>query len=194
MSQIEQFADDVHFVRRCLSRRSAGPNPDAARIYLIWAAYVLIGYSLIDMRPPVAGWFFLIGSIPAALGSWWIGRRAERRVGEVDRDLNRRALMHWAGGFVLIWLAVAGLTLVIPPLRGFYGSQVFVVMIGLLYFFSGVHFDGHFLWLGPLLIAGGIVIGFIPAYPWTCVGAVIALALLVPYIDARRRARMNHNG
>jgi hypothetical protein len=86
-------------------------------------------------------------------------------------------------------LAAAGLVMVIPPLRGFYGSQVLVVMIGLMYFFAGVHFDGHFLWLGPLLVAGGILVGFIPVYPWTCLGTVIAVGLVIPYLDAKRRER-----
>ena len=53
-------------------------------------------------------------------------------------------------------------------------------MIGLDYFLAGVHFDRNFLWLGPVLMAGGILVGLFPQYGWTGLGVVIALGLIVP--------------
>lgn len=192
MTSMEQVQQDLGYVREAIERR-AGHRGGGEETYLVWAGYVLIGYVLIDINPIVAGGFFLIGSILGAALSWWLWRRTVVQSGEIDRDVERRTSLHWIGGFLLCWLASIGLTLVIPPLRNmFYSSQVFLVMIGLLYFFHGVHFDRHFLWLGPLLIVGAIVVGMIPAYPWSCLGVVISVGLCVPYLLSRRKREQSH--
>jgi hypothetical protein len=128
----------------------------------------------------VAGWFFMIGGIVGGFVSSAIGKRAAAKYGEVSHDEKRRSMLHWAVGLPLAIVSALALATVIPTLRGPAGSQVLLVMIGLVYYFWGVYVDRNFLWLGPVLIVGGIVVRFIPVYPWTCVGAVIALGLIIP--------------
>ena len=62
-------------------------------------------------------------------------------------------------------------------------------MIGLVYFLAGVHFDRQFLWLGPVLMIGGVVVGLVPHYGWTCLGAIIAIGLVVPTFFRRDQMR-----
>jgi hypothetical protein len=79
------------------------------------------------------------------------------------------------------------LSAVIPGLRGTVGGQLIVVMIGLVYFLAGVHFDRNLLWLGPVLVAGGVLVGLVPRYGWTGLGVVIAAGLVIPTLFPPRR-------
>jgi hypothetical protein len=89
-------------------------------------------------------------------------------------------MLHWGAGILLAVESAFALAAVIPDLRGSHGAQVLVVMIGIVYFLAGVHFERHYLWLGPVVIAGGVLVGFVPRFGWTALGAVIAIGLVVP--------------
>ena len=185
MTDIHHLENDLSFVRQAIERRRQ-VDPREARIYLVWAVYILVGYALLDLDRLYADWFFFIGGFAAAFLSYLLGRSAAIQRGELDRSQAGLIRLHWLGG---IACAVAGsfaLAAVIPPLRGFYGAQIGVFLFGMIYFFHGVHFDFHFLWLGPLLMLGAIVVGFIPVYPWTCLGIVFAVGLTIPYLFARK--------
>jgi hypothetical protein len=185
MTDIKQIHDDLKFVREAVSRHDRQP-PRATSIYWIWAVYVLVGYTMLDLAPNYAGWFFLIGGIVGGIISAIIGKRASQQAGEIARADARREALHWFGGIVLIFAGVFGLATVIPALRGPAGGQLIAVMFGFLYFFTGVHFDRNFLWLGPVLMAGGIVVGMVPRYGWTGLGIIVALGLVVPTLFPRR--------
>ena len=58
----------------------------------------------------------------------------------------------------------------VPTFRGPVTGQVCVVLFGMIYFLAGIHLDRSFLWLGPILIVGGIVVGLVPRYGWTGAG------------------------
>jgi hypothetical protein len=180
-TDIRQLSTDLQFVREAVEARGK-PNPAETRlIYGYWALYVLVGYFLIDVAEAAAGVFFMVGGIVGGFVSWAVGKRVAKKYGEVARAQdNRRAMLHWACGIILAVIGTGALATVIPALRGPAGSQVLLMMIGLVYFFWGVWFDSNFLWLGPVLMIGAIAVSFIPVYPWTCVGAVIALGLVVP--------------
>jgi hypothetical protein len=181
-AELQQLSDDLRFVRHAVEAQGKDINPIEARlVYGYWAAYVLVGYFLIDVAPDyIAGTFFMIGGIVGGFVSSAIGKRAAAKYGEASAEDKRRTTLHWAVGMPLVIASGFGLVAVIPALRGVAGSQVLLVMIGLVYYFWGVYVDRNFLWLGPVLIVGGLVVRFIPVYPWTCVGAVIALGLVVP--------------
>jgi hypothetical protein len=187
VTEINQLHDDLRFVRDVVTRGDP-PARGPAGIYLLWAVYVLVGYTLIDVQPRASGWFFLVAGVLGGIGSWFIGRRVARREGAYDRREARRALLHWGAGIVLAIACAMALGAVMPALRGQAVGQLVVVMIGLVYFLAGVHFDPNFLWLGPVLMVGGIVVGFVPHYGWTALGAVIALGLVVPTLLPSRRA------
>jgi hypothetical protein len=179
MSDASQLGEDFRFVRQSVARRDAtrrGPNA----VYWIWAVYVLVGYTLIDFAPTMSGWFFMAGGIAGGALSAWVGSRQAQRLGEVDRRHRRAIGWHFGGGVVLCMIFSFALAAVIPELRNNRAGQVMVVMIGLVYFLAGLHIDPNFLWIGPILMVGGVLVGLVPHYGWTCLGVIIAVSLVVP--------------
>jgi len=187
MTDIKQIHDDLKFVREAVDRHDRQP-PRALTIYWVWAVYVLVGYTLLDFSPRTASWFFMIGGIVGGIISTIIGRRASQQAGEIERAQGRREGLHWILGILLAIASTIALAIVIP-LPGQVAGQLVAVMIGLVYFLAGVHFDRNFLWLGPVLMAGGIVVGTIPRYGWTSLGIIVALGLVVPTLFPRRPLR-----
>lgn len=188
MTNVQQIGEDLKFVREAVDRRGASEQFNSAwLIYWVWAVYVLVGYILIDLSPPVAGWFFMIAGIAGGFVSWRIAKRHAAVVGEVDRVAARTEMLHWPGGMVVSYASALGLATVIPALRGEAGSQVFVVLIGMVYYFWGVHRERAFRWLGIVLIVGGICVSLIPHFRWTCLGVVIAGGLIATSFIHRPR-------
>jgi len=187
MEALQQAQQDLRFVKEALARRERTARPIA--IYWVWAIYVLIGYTMIDFAPRWSGWFFMVGGIAGGVISAMLGRRMQRQLGEIDRQDARRATLHFMGGILLAIVFSFALALVSPPLRSPLFGQVLVVMIGLVYFLAGVHFDRNFLWLGPLVMAGGVLVGLVPSYGWTALGIVIALGLVVPTLLPTRAVK-----
>lgn len=179
MEEVRQIGEDLRFVREAVSRRERSDGGAPVLAYL-WAAYVLIGYTLLDFNDTAAGIFFAAGGFAGGILSWMLGKWYARRHGQSDRTLAVRATLHFGGGIVLAWVFCVALAVFIEPLRGPKGSQVFVVMIGLAYFLWGVHQQRYFLFLGPILMLGGVLVGLVPHYGWTSLGVVIALGLIAP--------------
>jgi hypothetical protein len=185
MTKTQPFQDDLRFVREVVERRSA-IRPFAVVAYYVAAIYVLIGYALLDINQKYAGYFFILGLIPFSIWTVVGARRAAARTGEIDRARSRRHLMHWGFGIWGSMLFSVALAWVIPALRGPVGGQVMLVMFGMVYLLWGVHVDPRFLMLGPILMIAGVCVRFIPHYPWTCIGTVIALGLVAAGILAKR--------
>lgn len=188
MTDVRQLQEDLGYVRQAVARRERPARPPAA-IYWVWAVYVLVGYCLIGFVPVAANWFLAIGGAAGGVASWFLGKRYALRQGQFDRAEIRRMCIHWLGGILLAVAASIALTLVIPELRGIHAGQIVVVMIGLVYFLAGAHWDRNLLWLGLVLVAGGIVVGrFPPRYGWPALGVVIFLGLVIPTLLPRRQA------
>ena len=181
MTDLNQLREDVSFVRQAIHRRSGTP-PGRQVSYLIWAVYVLIGFALIDHNPHLANGFFAIGFPFAAALSWWLGRKAAAKFGEIDLERSRRAQFHFYGGVIFAVVTANALAAVIPALHGPEEGQVLIVLLGMVYFLAGVHIDAHFLWLGPLLMVAALMVGRVSVYPGTCLGVVFAFGLSVPYL------------
>src|SRR3954463_16715697 len=115
MSETRQIEEDLRYVREVVARRERTPDRPVL-IYYVWAVYVLVGYSLIDLAPAYSGWFFLIGGVVGGVLSAVIGRNLGRRRGELDGD-GRRAALHWMAGIVLAMVGVLALAAVTPELR-----------------------------------------------------------------------------
>ncbi len=187
MEALQQAQQDLRFVKEAVARRERTARPIA--VYWVWAVYVLIGYTMIDFAPRWSGWFFMIGGIAGGMISGMLGRRMQRQLGEVDRQDAHRTTLHFMGGILLAVIFSFALAVLSPPLRSPLIGQVLVVMIGLVYFLAGVHFDRNFLWLGPLVMAGGVLVGLVPRYGWTALGIVIALGLVVPTLLPTRAVK-----
>lgn len=184
------LAQDLAYIRGAVARRDRH-RPNLTAMYIAWALYVLIGYVLLDVRPAWAGLFFAVAWIPAAAVSVIVQRR-RRAAGEImDVGAGRLAALHWGVGITLAILSAIAFC-VVTGVNGVASGQAVVVMIGLVYFLGGVHFDRRFLVLGPVMIVGGLLVGFIPHYPWTILGLVIAAGLVVPSLFERQRSEVDH--
>ena len=187
MTDVRQLQEDLSYVRQAVTRRGR-PAPGPASIYWVWGIYVLVGYVLIGFVPDVANWFFMAGGIVGGIASWYLGKRYAMRAGEYDMADVRRMYIHWIGGILLSLAGTFALASVIPELRGLHTGQLVVVMIGLVYFLAGAHWDRNLLWLGLVLMAGGVLVGqFPPRYGWSALGIIIFLGLVVPTLLPRRR-------
>jgi hypothetical protein len=185
MDDIQQVRDDLNFVRGVITRRSPGLD-GIPIIYYCSAVYVLIGYFLLDVNTTWANWYFIIAAIVGTLVLRLYFGPAKLRAGEIDRVRYRQNVLHWAVGIWGSMIATTALACVVPALRGPTGGQVAVLLIGMVYFMWGIYRDRSFLLLGPLLMAGGVVVGLIPHYPWTCLGALGALGLMTAGLAAQR--------
>jgi hypothetical protein len=189
MTDVQQVQDDLRYVRDAVNRRSPGLEGHVYPYYFS-ALYVLGGFILLDVNYVYANWWFMIG-----FGVGWVARlifwrRLKARSGEIDRARNRQVALHWCLGIAVSVLTGVALACVVPALRGPVDGQIQVVLIGMVYLMWGVHRDRSFLVLGPLMIVGGVVVGLIPHYRWTCLGTVIAVGLVVAgYLIQRDTAR-----
>ncbi|HEY7118338.1 MAG TPA: hypothetical protein VH475_17245 [Tepidisphaeraceae bacterium] len=177
MTQAQQLSDDLNYVRQAVTRRERSQHVPVAIAWMV-AIYVLVGYVLLDVNTNWAGLFFAIGGAVMGILGWPLGKRHAIRSGEYDRADAMRVMLHWAS----ILLGIAGV-IGLCVARGIQGpavGQFIVLVIGVIYFLGGVHFDRNFLWLGPVLMAGSIAITYVPRYGWTALGIVIALGLVVP--------------
>src|SRR4051794_40111524 len=100
MTDIDQLSDDLKFVREAVDRRGRAVRTPPGILY-VWAAYVLIGYALIDLAPKYSPIFFAIGGCIGGMLSGYIGRREVQRSGQLDKEIHCRAGMHWMIGFIL---------------------------------------------------------------------------------------------
>src|ERR1700683_4652188 len=107
MTESNQLAQDLQFVRKAVEARDGPQRPGAARL-IIWATYCLICIPTYDFFPNSAARINLIGLLPAALISPAFRNRAIRESGQIDRALVRRLMLHWIGGVALLLAAVFG--------------------------------------------------------------------------------------
>jgi hypothetical protein len=177
MTHPDQLREDLTFVRNAVENKRRSPAP--AAILWLWALYVLVGYTLLDLDPRAGGMFLMIAGPLCGIASGIIGSRASRLAGEMDRTEGRIETMHWLAVPIGV-IALLALAAIHPVLRTTLGGQLIVVCIAIVYYLYGVHRDRNFLWLGMVLVAGGIGLSFVPIYPWTCLGIVIALGLIIP--------------
>ena len=186
-TETEQLHDDLRFVRHAVDRRDA-PYSLPAGILLIWAAYVLVGYALLDFNRIYAGWWFMVAGIIGGVGSAIIGRRNAARVGQVDRDEARKHLLHWGSIFIAVIAIMALIATRHDEItgRGEIIGQVIAIVVGVVYFLAGVHFDRYFIWLGLMLMAGAVGISFVPNYGWTMLGVLLSAGLALPVVLRRR--------
>ena len=103
---------------------------------------------------------------------------------------GKKQWLHWGSILVAIFAVIA--LSVIAKLSGQVMGQFIALAVGIVYFLAGVHFDRNFLWVGLLLMAGAVAVSFIPRYPWTALGLVIAIGLLLPLMFRKRPSPANH--
>lgn len=185
MQQAEQLKQDMHYVKQAVQRSAGRQMP--LGIAFVWAAYVLIGYTGLDLRPQWAGMFLLTAAPVAYLISMQLGLRAALNAGINDRAEGIRHGLHWGSLFLAI-AALAAMTFETRlPMDSF--GQIIVIMVGLVYFLGGVHFGMRvLLWLGPLMMAGAVARPYFEPWGWTVLGILIAAGILSAGLRANRHA------
>ena len=93
MTTTQKLEQDLAYVKEAVERRE-GPQRTPLGIALIWASYLLVGFTWLDLQPSRAAWFLTIGSPVAFLASWQIGGRAAWKLGEFDRISGWRQFQH----------------------------------------------------------------------------------------------------
>lgn len=188
MSVNQNVRDDLDYVANTVRQqeyRSGVPE-----IYFLWAVLVPIGFALPDFLPQAAGLFWFVAGIGGGLLSWWLGARADRKLGINDKALGWRYGMHWMiGGFGFL---LAALPMIVGKVGPVEGASPFLLVGGLVYALAGVHLERPLLWSGVLMLAAYVVmVLFTLPYVWTITGVVIALSLVWAGVAAARdRARV----
>lgn len=185
MSNLSELEDGLGYVRDLARKSERGLSPPS--IYLLWAAIMLVGFSMMDFAPERVGLFWTLAGPLGGLASGFLGWRHSVRHGQLSRDLGMRHALHWAGMMAVIFLTIPlGVTGAVawPELHKF-----IVLVIALGYFLAGVHLDRALIWIALLMIAGYVALFFIPAYGWTMVGVLMAVGLVATsFIGGRSRA------
>jgi len=183
MTETQRLQEDLQFVRHAVVKRDS-PAPTPGAILILWGVYVLVGYTLLDFNRTYASMFLAIAGITGGVASLFIGRWYAQREGQVNEDEGVRHALHW--GSILI--AIAAIMALAYTRRdqisgnGEIVGQLIAMVIGIIYFLAGVHFDRYFLGLGLLLVVGSIAISFMPRYGWTSLGVLISAGLMLPVL------------
>jgi hypothetical protein len=182
MPETSKLEEDLGYVRAAVARMDRSPAP--AAIYFLWAAIVCAGFALVDLAPRAVGLYWLAAGPAGFALSMWLGRRAARRAGEVDRAETRRHALHWLG---LLGAGGLAVLLVTAGRIDWYGFGAVVVLLSALtYWLAGVHHDRAMLAVGALLGAGYAVVVLLPGPMWTLTGVLIGGALAAAGWSARR--------
>ena len=189
MTQSNEVADDLRFVRAAVEKRDQKPHAINSHL-IIWAIYSLVCVPAYDFLPRQGLAINLIGFAAAMTLSGIMGKRAVIQSGQYDKAEVSRTMLHWYGGIALLLVATFGLAIVNPAMRNLAGSQVSVILVGFLYFTAGVHMpEMKFMrWAGPIIVIAGIGMALLPHYRNTAMGLIFAACLLSPLLFSRRAA------
>ena len=176
MTESQQLHEDLRFVRRAVARRALEPTPRA--IPWMWGAFILVSFALLDFNLRAAFWLFAVGAPLLGVASGFVGAMHGRRVGEVNHRSGRLHALHW-GTIFLGMLALVALAAK-QRVSGEGVGQVATLVVGIVYFLAGGHLDRRWMPSGLVLIIGAAAITFVPRYPWTILGVIVSLAVILP--------------
>jgi hypothetical protein len=184
MTQSEQIRDDLHFVRNAVARRGSLDRTPAL-IPVIWGAFILASFAMLDFWRTGAMWMFAVVAPLLGIASWLIGWAHARRVGERDHRAALTQAMHWGSIFIAMLVLCAIAAAHHQRFGGEAIGQVATLIVGLVYFLAGVHLDRRWMISGLLLLGGAAVVTWIPRYAWTSLGVIVFLALVIPALLVR---------
>lgn len=169
----KQMGSDIGYVRQLVSRSE---NQSFSRaIYMLWAAIVLVGFSLVDLAPEYVGWFWMIMGPAGGIASGFLGKQACVEIGQMDKEDGIKHALHWGGMFVFILLVI--LLAAKGLIEGKLISQIILLIVSFGWWTAGVHFDKNFRWLAGIMAAGFVASLFISNYVWIGMGVLMSMAL-----------------
>lgn len=166
--------EDLRYVKRALERDRQAPFPRS--IAILWAAICAAGFVLNDVAPQRAGLFWGIASPAGFLLSCWLGYRAARAGGTLDRREGARWALHFATLLAAMAAAAVGVAL-----RAFTGAQmgaVALIVCGVVFLLAGLHLARPLAWVGAFALAALPAVLLLERGRWTIAGALLASALL----------------
>lgn len=180
--------DDLAYVASAVRRRDV--RNGVPSIFFLWSALFLVGWALPDFAPRATLPFWLVAGVGGGLLSWWLGARDELQRGEVDIELGKRYGYHWlicgAAFFGVFMPFLLGGNTLSPYAAELLGRQ-FLLICALAYGLAALHLERG-LGLAAVIMGTGYVVLNIwsPTYLWTTMGVLIAAALFVSGLQARR--------
>jgi hypothetical protein len=188
MSDANQLAEDLQFVRRAVEARDK-PLKSGNGNLIVWAIYCLVCIPTYDFIPQYGGRINLAGFICGMILSFIIGKREGRMSGQYDRSAIVRVYMHFLGGSVLLMLTTFGLAALNRGVNGEIMGQVSIILVGFMYFYGGLHVPNlsFMRWVGPIIIAAGVCLSLVPRYPWTLMACIFAVCILSPVLFGKRQ-------
>jgi len=183
MTDNTSLRDDIDYVASAIRRRDK--RRGVPQIFFLWAALILVGWSLPDLAPAYTGWFWLVAAPVGGLLSWWLGDRSALTDGEVDRELGRRHELHW----LLTGFAFVGVVLPFLVVGGS-GEQLgreLLLVVAFSYGLAAVHLERGLTVPAAIMALGyvGVTI-WSPPYLWTTLAVIVAASLVAAGIRVRR--------
>ena len=182
MADLDRLQDDLGFVRSSVTK--AGSHRSGPAVYFLWAAMVLAGFVLVDVRPSLVGLYWIIAGPLGGILSAYLGKRHGARIGQIDRSIASRYAWHF-GAFVA---AMFLMSLMIG--RGL-SIEAFVPMILLLlaltYFLAGVHIDPPLRWVALVAVAGYFIVLAGASYAWSIAGVALAVSFVLTGVREARK-------
>src|ERR1041384_167577 len=173
MSSINELKEDLGFVAGAV-RRSEERMP--ASIFVMWAILVPIGFALADINGDWCGFYWFFVGPAGGVVSWLMGRSAEKRAGQRDRELGLRYAKHW--GICALAFLMVGLTFGSITVDWHATIAAFMLVSALAYSLAGVHLHRSFLPSGLIMFAGYAALIMLPiSHVWTTTGLIVSAAL-----------------
>ncbi len=181
MNELGTVARDLVFLRRRVERHRVSPP---ATIFYLWACIVATGGILTDVAPGVGVVFWIVSGLAGGGASFWLGLRWSRRSGSIKPRTSVRHGLHW-GGLLLATLLMGFVEGPRSTEPNTFGAGILLI-VGLGYYYAGVHIHGVYFWVAGLQAIGYVVVVLLPSTPWSIVGLTIAAGLAGSGIAVRR--------
>ncbi len=166
---------DLAYIASAIRRRSACATPWPVAV--MYAVYVAVGYGLIDWRPQYASLWFLVAGCVLGGASWWVGKHWDAREGDHDSARDTRLMLHWGSIFLALggFIAIANM----QHMQGIATAQITTLIIGLVYYLAGAHFDRRYIPLGLMFMVGAVAGGLVDHWVWTATGLSVGIGLIL---------------
>ena len=181
---VQQLEQDITFVRQAVEQKDRQRYASVG-LAVLWAVIVGTGYTLLDFNLRAAMWFWAIAPVLGFLISFRIGWKAEMAAGVETSCPGWVHGTHWGSMFVIA-LAVMSIAYT-SGIKGQTVGQLMSLVSGTVCFLAGLHLDRRFMLPGIALVLGSATVGFLGIYPWTTLGSITAISLIISAIWMRPR-------
>jgi hypothetical protein len=176
MKDSRQLQDDLGYIQKALHTTQTAPSPGG--IYNLWAALTLPGFALIEFRPHITGWYWVIAAPVGLVLTAFLAWDYWRHLGQSDMRNASEQAQPWSG--MLVAIALSTLLVrsghVSPAAQG----HVILLLLVLGFWLAGVHLEPGLRWVALLMAAGYASLNLLSLqYAWTVLGSFVAIGLVL---------------